>query len=106
MVHMFPGPDQIIACPHCKELARYSTWLSGTSFGVIVWTDGKQEHVGMMGSQPPAVVRCRHCGECYWLADAEKIGTIGPLAEKGQQVNPAWSTTQEVEEPAEDQYYL
>jgi hypothetical protein len=102
---MMPGPDQIIACPHCSGLARYSTWLSGTSFGTIVWSDGKQEHLGMMPPFPPAVVRCRHCAKCFWLAESEEIGIVKAGDMEGQQVNPAWSTAQEIEEPAEEEYY-
>jgi hypothetical protein len=99
---MLPGPDQIIGCPHCQGLAKYRTWVSGTGFGVVCWTDGKQENVGMIGPRPPAVVKCRHCAECYWLADADEIGTVAPW--DGQPVDPAWRAAQEVEEPAEEDY--
>lgn len=39
---MIPGPDQIIACPHCSALAKHLTLISGNAFGASVWTDGKQ----------------------------------------------------------------
>jgi hypothetical protein len=102
---MLPGPDQIIACPHCQGLAKYRTWVSGTRFGVLGWTDGKQEDVGMVGPRPPAVVKCRHCAECYWLADAKEIGTVAPWRGEGRPVDPAWRAAPEVEEPAEEEYY-
>src|SRR5262249_46271369 len=47
---MLPGPDTIIACPHCG-LARHRMWLSGSSFGAIVWSDGKR---GKGGDDRPA----------------------------------------------------
>ena len=83
---MLPGPDQVIACPHCKGLARHMTLRSGNTFGAQTWTDGKQ--VAPMLPRPPAVVRCGHCNRMFWLADAEEIGPI-----------------LEVTEPSEDGYY-
>jgi hypothetical protein len=100
---MEPGPDQIVACPHCKGLAKYMTLLSGNSLGARIWTDGKQ--VAPMSPRPPAVVKCRHCAEYYWLAEAEEIGTVAGWGRKGQPVNPAWAAAQEVEEPTEEEYY-
>src|SRR6516162_9126298 len=105
VVQMLPGPDLIIACPHCCGLVRYWTWLSGTSRGTIVWSDGKQKFLGMMPPSPPAVVRCRHCARCYWLAESDEVGTVQAWGEEGQQVNPAWSAAREIEEPAEEEYY-
>lgn len=101
---MIPGPDQIIACPLCKGLAKHMTLLSGNTFGAKVWTDGKM--IAPMLPRPPAVVKCRHCGECYWLAEAENVGTLGPPDSKGQEINPTWATADEVEEPTEEEYYL
>ncbi len=100
---MIPGPDQIVACPHCKGLAKYMTLMSGNTIGARVWTDGKQ--VAPMLPRPPAVVKCRHCVECYWLADAKEVGTVERWGGKGQQVDPAWTAAQEVQEPFEDEYY-
>lgn len=100
---MLPGPDQIIACPQCQGLAKYMTLMSGNTIGAQVWTDGKQ--VAPMLPHPPAVVKCRHCGECYWLADAEEVGTVDPWGSEAQQVSPAWATAEEVQEPIEEEYY-
>jgi hypothetical protein len=100
---MLPGKDQVISCPKCQGLARYMTLKSGNTFGARVWTDGKQ--LAPMLPLPPTVVKCRHCAECYWLADAEEIGTIDRWQGEGQQVNPAWVDAQAVEEPAEEEYY-
>ena len=86
---MRPGPDQIIACPHCHGLARHETWLSGTAFGAVLWSDGKQEIQGLMPEPLPAAVRCRHCADFYWLAEAEKIGTVDLWGSNGRQASPA-----------------
>lgn len=101
---MIPGPDKIIACPKCEGLARQMTIRSGNTFGARIWTDGKQ--VAPMLSQPLHVVKCRNCGECFWLTDAAEIGYVDYMREDDQQINPAWSGTKNVKEPTEEEYYL
>ena len=55
---MLPGPDQIIACPHCGGLGKFRTWLSGSSFGEIAWSDGRNFEIkaegGGTGADPMA----------------------------------------------------
>jgi hypothetical protein len=80
------------------------TLMSGNTFGARVWTDGRQE--APMMPRPPAVVKCRHCANCYWLADAAEIGRVWRWGKPAPQVDPAWIAAQEVEEPAEAEYYL
>ncbi len=87
------GPDQVVACPHCKGLAKNLTLISGNTVGARTWTDGKL--VAPMLPRPPAVVKCAHCRKCYWLADAEKLA--GDAARAGI----PW-----VEEPTADEYLL
>jgi hypothetical protein len=53
---------------------------------------------------PPAVVKCRDCEECYWLAEAEEVGTIEVWRDRPQQAK-AWATAKEVQEPTEEEYY-
>lgn len=114
---MLPGPDQIVACPRCGGLAKYATLMSGNTFGARTWTDGKQE--APMLPQPPAVVRCGQCAQCYWLADAEKLGELDlwgadPLAPDAEwpdsaehplSVPESWRAAPYVEEPEESEYY-
>ena len=100
---MIPGEDQIIVCPNCKGLAWHMTLVSGNTVGERVWTDGKQ--IAPMLPKPPAVVKCRHCGECYWRGDAEEIGTIDRWQKEGQHVNSDMADAQEVVEPLEEEYY-
>ncbi len=103
-LHVIRGSDQIIACPKCKGLAKHLTLSSGNDMGARVWSDGKR--VAPMSPHPPYVVKCRHCGECYWLAEAEQVGTVGPWSGKKRKVDPAWTAALEVEEPTEEEYYL
>ena len=98
-----PGPDQIIACPKCKGLARYMTLASGNTIDARVWTDGKM--IAPMLPLLPTVVKCRHCAELYWRVDAEKIGIVDRLQDAGEHVNPAWVDAPKVEEPTEAEYY-
>jgi hypothetical protein len=102
---MVRGPDQIVACPHCKALARYLTWVSGSLFGVIKWTDGKQHLGGLVDPQPPDIVKCCHCAEYYWLADAKVVGALMSWKADDEQCNPAWRSAPQIEEPAEKEYY-
>ena len=97
--NMTPGPDQIVACPHCSGLAKYKTLLSGNNFGARIWTDGKQ--VAPMLPAPPPVVQCRHCARFYWLADAKDVGTIST----GGSVDSSWLVAKEVQEPTEEEFY-
>ena len=79
------------------------TLMSGNTFGARVWTDGKQ--VAPMLPHPPAVVKCRNCAECYWLAETKEVGTVEQWEGEDRQVDPAWAAAQEVQEPAEEEYY-
>ncbi len=100
---MIPGPDFIIVCPHCKGLAKYMTLMSGNTYGARSWTDGKK--IAPMLPHPPTVVKCRHCPECYWLGDAEVIGSISEWNNKDYTENPAWAFSEYIEEPSEEEYY-
>jgi hypothetical protein len=65
---MIPGADRVVACPLCADRQRFTTVMSGNTFGTRAWTDGKVETP--MLPDPPAVVQCRHCGGCYFLTEA------------------------------------
>ena len=97
---MLPDSNVIVACPHCEGRATYMALQSGSTCGARVWTDGKQ--YAPMLPQPPAVVQCSHCPDCYWLADAKKIGCLKIWPAKNRQ----WPTDPSAEEPSEDGYYL
>lgn len=98
-----PGPDQVVACPVCKGLASHQTLFSGNMLAARVWTDGKE--IAPMMPSPPAVVKCRHCEECYWLAEAEKVGTFYWWEDHDEDVNPDWLEAKEVQEPTEEEYF-
>ena len=48
--------------------------------------------------QAPAVVKYRHCEECYWLCEAEGIGEVDGWIGEDQRVDPAWTAAERVEE--------
>jgi hypothetical protein len=100
---MIPGADRVVACPSCKRLAKYSTLVSGNTCGARVWTDGRQ--IAPMLPLPPAVVRCRYCSVCYWLADTEELGTVATWDSEAKPQPPEWIFAEYVEEPDERDYY-
>ena len=100
------GPDQIIACPICKGLAKHMTLHSGNTFGALVWTDGNRMAPGL--PRPPAVVKCGNCGNYYWLHQAERVNDIYDCSDRlgaDQPYDPAWASAKEVQEPGEEEYY-
>lgn len=101
---MLPGPDEIVACPHCAGLAKYQTLTSGNTLGLRMWTDGRQ--IAPMLPQPPPVVACRHCGKPYWLTEAKEIGELSVPPKPGKKVDPAWQAAEYVVEASEEGYYI
>lgn len=69
---MKPGPDYIIACPHCEYHARIRTLTSGSTIGGRRWTDGKCEFPYLPESVP--ITRCKRCRNFFWLKDAAEVG--------------------------------
>jgi len=69
---MKPGPDRIIACPHCEYQTRIRTLLSWSTFGARRWTDGKGDFPFFL--QTPPITRCRRCRNFFWLKNAKSIG--------------------------------
>ena len=74
---MIPGPDLILACPHCGALSRLFTLASSDGEGVISWTDGYQQFP--LAPRQPNVVRCHACAQLHWLAECKEIGMIDPV---------------------------
>lgn len=68
---MMPGPNMIIACPHCGHLSKKKTLFSGNTFGATIWSDGKR--IAPMLPYFPAFVFCKGCGNLYWVKEAKEI---------------------------------
>ena len=73
---MIPGPDYVLACPHCGALSRVFTLLEGDPEGTISWTDGYQHSPN--APRHPNLIRCHQCGELHWLVEAAQVGMIDP----------------------------
>ncbi len=69
---MFPSANRIIACPHCKEIAKISAGTPGLPVGLIIWSDGFQEAPLM--ERPQRVMRCRKCLQYLWTDEAHTLG--------------------------------
>jgi phage FluMu protein Com len=71
---MLQGPDVVLACPHCKTLARLFTVATPDPTGSLSWSDGYQE-MPMTPAQPN-ISRCRGCGKLMWSAECAPVGMI------------------------------
>jgi hypothetical protein len=71
---MIPGPDVVLACPHCQALSRLFTVAVPDGTGTLSWTDGYQE--SPMTPAQPNVARCRKCGKLIWVSQCVPVGMI------------------------------
>ncbi len=99
---MLPGPDQIVACPHCGALMRQHSLTSGNTAGAVLWSDGKQE--APMLPEFPAVTRCHGCSKFFWVQDAPVRGEIPFLASELDKIPPAWTGAPVVAALTRDEY--
>jgi hypothetical protein len=91
-VTMLPGPDQVIACPHCGNLARQPTLASGNTYHAQLWSDGKLD--APMLPEYPAITRCRGCRTVFWIRDAPVIDEIGPWGEDLDSAPAGWQAAE------------
>jgi hypothetical protein len=98
---MLPGPDQVLACPHCAEAERVFTLMSGNTFGATLWSDGKPD--APMLPRPPAITRCHACNEFYWLEDADELGEVAPWMPPESAEAAAWLQAPEARPLSEDE---
>lgn len=99
---MQPGPDRIVACPHCKGLSRHGTLASGNNLGAVAWTDGFWR--APMLPRPPLVVQCAHCDTAFWLADAREV-ELRQHSRAEPAPGPAGAFVAMAAEPTEGEYY-
>jgi len=99
---MIPGPDKVIECPKCKELARVFTLVSGNTFGARKWTDGKM--IAPMLPRPPAVTKCKKCGHYFWTSDAKEIGELPLWGAEAEKIPSKWKAAERVRELSETEY--
>lgn len=98
---MLPGPDHILACPHCDAVFRRHTLLSGNTFGSETWTDGL--FVAPMLPSGAALGVCAGCEEFIWVADAPFVGEVDEWMSKDDPV--PWRAARELRDPSLDEYY-
>jgi hypothetical protein len=99
---MLPGPNQIIACPHCGALEYYETLMSGNTFGAKLYSDGKQ--IAPYMPAPPPFVECHVCHQLFWLKDAMEIGTVSPWNSSAND-DPSWVAAPQVQSASEEKLY-
>lgn len=66
------APSEVIACPHCEQLALRQYVRTLRIAGVTRWSDGD------MSCFPKSTpfTRCSSCNNVYWLEDAKIVGTM------------------------------
>ena len=79
---MIPGPDLVLACPHCGALSRLFTLAQASPVGAVSWTDGYQD--APYAPQQPNLVRCHACQKIHWTVEASEVGMIEPSASSEQ----------------------
>ncbi len=94
---MIPGPDLILACPHCGALSRLFTLASSDAEGVISWTDGYQQFP--LAPRQPNVVRCHACAQLHWLAECREIGMIDPVGMELVEGAPRFASFEKTVQP-------
>jgi hypothetical protein len=99
---MIPGPDVVLACPHCQALARLFTVAQADPTGAVSWTDGCQEMP--MTPVQPNLSRCRKCGKLMWVSECAPVGMI----EKEESAKPEQAEWKGLPylEPADEADYL
>lgn len=68
------GPPQIIACPTCESLQKKQSFMSWSSFGATLWSDGYLSSIGI--SPGDGLAYCAACQRAFWLADAPTVGRM------------------------------
>lgn len=66
------SPSQVIACPHCRQLALRRRLRTFNSYGVTRWSDG---YISCFPGLP-AFTRCSACKGVFWLEDAAVVGEL------------------------------
>jgi hypothetical protein len=77
---MIPGPIYIYKCPHCGNILRNDSLLSGNTFGAKRYSDGRI--IAPMLSENPDLTKCKQCHTFFWLSKLIEIGSIDYSARK------------------------
>ncbi|MBZ4396255.1 hypothetical protein [Myxococcus sp. AS-1-15] len=72
---MMPGPDVVIACPHCGAPHLLRSLATGNTLGIAGWTDGWCEEPPM-ALRPPVFSRCASCHALFRAAGSRRLGEL------------------------------
>ncbi|GEN07017.1 hypothetical protein SAMN05443572_104359 [Myxococcus fulvus] len=72
---MMPGPDVVVACPHCGAPHLLRSLATGNTLGIAGWTDGWCEEPPM-ALRPPVFSRCVSCHELFRAAESRRLGDL------------------------------
>lgn len=97
MPPMIPGPDYILACPHCGALTRVFTIMEADPTGTVSWTDGYQH--APHTPRHPNLMRCHQCGQLHWLVESPQVGMIDPPDMVAEGASPRFAIFGQEEQP-------
>ena len=100
---MLPGPTLIMKAPGCQKPVKFSTIVSGNTFRMTLWTDGKQ-HAPMLPDSP-WLRKSPSEGVLFWSDECEEIGSINHLHGDHKSSQPEWQDLEFAEEPDEADYF-
>ena len=67
---MLPSYCTLAFCPHCGAEKEIIQFMSGNTFGAVLWSDAKRE--APMLPTPSPVQKCQRCGHFFFLDKAVK----------------------------------
>ncbi|MCP3100610.1 hypothetical protein LZ198_17200 [Myxococcus sp. K15C18031901] len=76
---MLPGPDIVLACPHCGAPHRSPSLATDNTFGAERWSDGWFETA--MRASLPTVARCVGCRVFFWVERARRLCDLDSISE-------------------------
>lgn len=74
---MLFGNYYLYQCPECTNKISRGSLMSGNTFGVQYFSDGKR--MAPMLIDFPQITKCDHCNTIFWMVDQESIGTTDPF---------------------------
>ncbi|WP_141326498.1 hypothetical protein [Myxococcus sp. AB025B] len=72
---MMPGPDVVVACPHCGAPHLRRSLASFNTLGLTIWTDGWWEDPPMW-MRVPVFSRCASCRELFRASELLPLGDL------------------------------
>lgn len=97
---MIKGPNYVYECPNCGSHLTRESFVSGSTFGAKIFSDGKQ--IAPLLPELPNLIKCKKCNAFFWLSKLKKTGTYNV----GDNVNSKWENAQKIDFLEIDDYFI